>query len=254
MGLIAEKLTVEIAGKRVCRSLDLSVGSGQCWALLGGNGAGKTTLLYTLAGLRPAAGGVVRLQGAPLAALSRRAVARRLGILLQDSQDAFPATVWETALMGRHPFLAPWEREGEADRARARQALHTVALDGLEQRQVQTLSGGERRRLAIATILVQEPELLLLDEPTNHLDLHHQIAALAHVVELATTRGRGALMSLHDVNLAARFCSHALLLFGDGKTAQGPAEQVLTCAHLERLYGHTMGAVEHRGRIFFFPA
>jgi iron complex transport system ATP-binding protein len=252
--LTAETLRVEIAGKRIGGDLSLAVEPGQCWAVLGANGAGKTTLLHTLAGLRAPAAGCIRLDGRPLAQMPARDAARRLGILLQETSDPFPATVLETALIGRHPHLGPWQWEGERDRAAARAALAEVELEGLEGRQVETLSGGERRRLALATLLVQDPAVYLLDEPTNHLDLHHQIRLLGRLRERARA-GEGALvMALHDVNLAARFCDHALLLFADGEVLQGPADELLQPGHLTCLYHHPIELVEHGGRRAFLPA
>lgn len=241
--LRAVSLDIAVAGQRLLQQLNLTVSCGQCWALLGANGAGKTTLLHTLAGLRLAQGGSLWLQGAPLARLPRRTIAQRLGLLPQDSNDGFPATVLETALIGRHPYLGRWQNESARDLALARQALAQVGLAGHEGRLCHTLSGGERRRLALATLLTQAPRLLLLDEPTNHLDLHHQIAALRHLRGLTDSGEHGVLMALHDVNLAARYCDHALLLFGDGQWQAGPAATLLTTDTLSQLYRHPIAEV-----------
>lgn len=242
--LATRDLTVSVGGKRVCVGLDFTLGAGERWALLGRNGAGKTTLLHVLAGLRRPDQGQVLLQGEPIRALSRRAVARTLGLLPQDSDDPLPASVLETALIGRHPHLSPWAWESGEDRELAHAALAKVELETLARREVATLSGGERRRLAVATLLTQAPALYLLDEPTNHLDLHHQVRIL-ELLCAETERQHGAmLLSLHDLNLARRFCTHALLLLGDGETLAGPVEELFTPAWLERLYGHPVRVVE----------
>jgi iron complex transport system ATP-binding protein len=234
--LAARQLAIGIGDKTLYRDLDFRLQAGECWALLGGNGAGKTTLLHTLAGLRPALAGRIELESRPLADWSPRALACIRGVLFQDSQDTFPATVLETALTGRHPYLRFWEFETDVDRDIVRAALAAVDLAELAQRPVNTLSGGERRRLALATLLVQNPQLLLLDEPTNHLDLHYQVRLLDLLCERTRERDGGLLISLHDVNLALRFCSHALLLFGDGEILAGPVTEVITREQLERLY------------------
>ena len=236
MKLITRQLTIAAGERVLVRELDLVLEAGQRWAILGPNGSGKTTLLHTLAGLRPPRAGSVELDGQPLDALERREIARRLGLMPQDTPDPFPATVLETALIGRHPHLSRWQWEGPADRQMAVAALETVGLADCAHRPVSSLSGGERRRLAFATLLAQDPPLLLLDEPTNHLDFPHQHTVLQRVTQL-TRKARGAAMSLHDVNLASRYCSHALFLHGDGRSEQGPIRQMLTPDRLERLYG-----------------
>ncbi len=236
--LTTRSLRVEINGKLVCDTLNLAIHTGQRWALLGINGVGKTTLLHTLAGLQSPAMGQVLLENRAIDSLPRRQVAQRLGLLLQEESDAFPGTVLETALSGRHPHLGHWQWESAADIARARQALAQTGLSGLETRQINTLSGGERRRLSLATLLTQAPRLFLLDEPINHLDPHQQIILLKLLTTQTQNETCGLLMILHDINLASRFCDHALLLFGGGKTLHGPLTKVLTAKNIERLYNH----------------
>ena len=244
-------LSVEIAGKAVCRDLELSLGPGQCVGLLGGNGVGKTTLLHTLAGLRLPVAGEIHLDGAPIAAQSRRRVAQRLGLLMQQPEDSLPATVLETALIGRHPHLDFWRWESHRDVAIARRALKHVGLEGLEQRVQTALSGGERRRLDIATVLVQDPQVFLLDEPAHQLDLQHQMALLGLLKRLAAEQGRIVLMSLHDINLAARFCDQVLMLFGEGESLFDAADRALSAQNLTRLYRTPVTALSHAGgRVF----
>jgi len=229
-------LTVTVDGNTLCYKLSMKLEGGQCWALLGRNGAGKTSLLHTLAGLRAPAEGYCLLDGERLHRLPARQRARRLGVLLQDDVSRFPATVLETALIGRHPFLGRWEVESEADRQRARAALRQMALAGWEQRAVQSLSGGERRRLDLAVLLTQDPPVMLLDEPLNHLDLAHQVRLLRLLRRLASEQGKAVLMVLHDINLAARFCDRVLLLYGGGEWETGASDVLLEEARLSRLY------------------
>jgi iron complex transport system ATP-binding protein len=244
-------LEVVIGCNIVCRNLNLAIRTGERWGILGRNGAGKTTLLLTLAGLRPQQSGSITLLQQALSSLTRRQIAQLIGILFQEQTDAFPANALDTVLTGRHPWLGPLQWESEADRAKARSALQAVGLTSVEQRLVTTLSGGERRRLGIATLLTQDPKLLLLDEPTNHLDLHQQIRTLQLLGDLAAEGDRALLLVMHDLNLATRYCNHFLLLFGDGETTQGSAAEVLTRTNLERLYQHPLQPLQGpEGRVW----
>jgi iron complex transport system ATP-binding protein len=251
--LAARGLTVDAGRRRLVAALDLELRAGEALAVLGPNGVGKTLTLQTLAGLRKPAGGEVSAAGRPLAAWPRRALARRLGLLPQGSEDPFPATVMEEALIGRHPHLGFWQWESGEDLAIARRALAEVDLAGLESRPLDTLSGGERRRLAIATLLVQDPAVWLVDEPTNHLDPQHRLAVMK-LLSARARAGRAVVVTLHDVNLAAGWCARCLLLFGDGRWQLGPAAEVLTEAAVSRLYGMEVRGVQIAGRRLFLPA
>ena len=246
--LSARNLDIAVAGRTLVRDLNLNLGGGETLAILGRNGSGKSTLLHTLAGLRPPAAGSVELCGGAYADHEPRAAARLRGLLTQTQVDAFPATVLETALIGRHPHLGRWAWEGSADARIAREALAAAGLGGLEQREVHTLSGGERQRLAIATLLTQQPLLYLLDEPLAHLDLNHQIAMLDLATRYAGNadddRRAGFVIVLHDVNLALHYCQRALLLYGDGRWREGPVDEILTAPTLSELYAHPMREIQ----------
>jgi iron complex transport system ATP-binding protein len=251
--LSTRALNVSIAGKQVCSDLDLELSAGMCLGILGANGIGKTTLLHTLAGLRGPDAGEIFLAGEAIRDLPRRRIARKLGLLIQQQEDSLPASVLETALIGRHPHIGFWRWESHSDVAIARRMLKLTGLDGLEQRTQTHLSGGERRRLAIATILAQDPAVFLLDEPTHQLDLQHQINLLDLFAQLAHGQNRLVVVSLHDVNLAARFCSHVLLMFGAGESLMGPTRDILTAANLTRLYRIPVRPVSWPGGTLFVP-
>lgn len=229
------QLSIRVPGRDLVRNLSLAVSPGEIVCLLGPNGVGKSLTLATLAGLRPPATGQVLLDGQPLQSLGRRAIARRLGLLLQEDAQAFPASVLQTALMGRHPHLSAMATESDQDLGQARAALGALGLAGLEDRAVATLSGGERRRLALARVLTQDPAVLLLDEPINHLDPRHQIMVLELLRALAR-KSRAVLLTLHEPWLAVRFADRAVLLFEDGSWESGPCKQVLSVATLARLF------------------
>lgn len=244
-------LQLRVGEKLLVRDLSVEFSGGQNWAILGANGSGKTTLLHTLAGLHHATGGGIHLDGAPLAACPRRERARRLGLLLQDSPSAFPAAVIDIVLSGRHPHLGRWQQESEEDFRLAGAALAESGLAGYERRNQATLSGGERRRVEIAALLAQDAPINLLDEPVNHLDPRYQHQLLGDICRRVERPGHLNLIVLHDINLAVRFCSHALLLLPGGDTVHGPLDTILDPGTLERLYGCPMRTVgEGRGRLY----
>ena len=162
--------------------------------------------------------------------------ALRVALLPQASDDPFPGSVLESALVGRHPHIDFWQWESEADRAIARECLAAMDLAGLDDRDVTTLSGGERRRLGIATVLAQTPAYFLLDEPIQQLDPLHQLSVLK-LFRARADAGACVVMSLHDPGLAARFADEALLLFGDGRWSHGPAAEILDSESVAALYG-----------------
>jgi iron complex transport system ATP-binding protein len=248
--LEADQISVEIPGRCLVERLTFQAGGGEFLAVLGENGVGKTLTMHTLAGLRAPGAGNIRIQGRVLESWPRRELARVLGLLAQSSEDPFPSTVLETALIGRHPHIDFWRWESERDFSIARSALAAVDLEARETRAVETLSGGERRRLAIATVLTQDPMVYLLDEPTNHLDPHHQLEILK-LFRARADAGRTVIASLHDATLAARFADQVLLLYGDGHWTHGPAATVLDSVHLTRLYHTSIHELDFRGRRVF---
>jgi iron complex transport system ATP-binding protein len=246
-------LDVSVPGRQLVESLDFELRRGEIVAILGRNGAGKTLTLTTLAGLRIPDAGVVHLLGMDIARVKRQQAARHLALLPQVIDDIFPATVMDTALIGRHPHIGALSWESQEDYAAARAALQTMGLDDLAQRDILTLSGGERRRLAIAQVLTQAPDVYLLDEPTNHLDPQHQLDTL-EVFRRAADNGAGVIASVHDVNLAVRFADRCLLLFGDGRWQLGPTREILDGDTLGELYATQMEAVTWRSQKLFVPA
>jgi len=252
--LTCSKVDVQIAGIRVAHDLDLEIEPGQFWGLLGPNGIGKTTLLKCLAGLEHPAAGEVLLESRDLNALPRKLLARHIGMLQQHTVYVFDSSVIQTVLTGRHPHLAYWEREGAKDLEKAREALKAVGLEGFSARSVTGLSGGEARRLAFAALLVQEPEIMLLDEPTNHLDLRHQVEIMGMIHRRTHRETCSAFAALHDINLAARYCSHVLMLFGDGDWCAGRTGDMLNETSLERLYHCPVERIESANGPRFHPS
>ena len=240
-------------GRSLVDSLDLELRHGEFLAILGQNGSGKTLTLHTLAGLRPPSNGSVALHGLPVVPARRKIIARQLALLPQHTEDIFPSTVLDTVLIGRHPHIERFRWESDADRQLARDALSAVDLGDLADRDIATLSGGERRRAAIAQVLVQAPDVYLLDEPGNHLDPQHQLDVL-HLFRSLSQSGKTIVCSLHDFNLAARFADRCLLLQGDGRWEVGDTRSILSSDSLTALYSTPVESIPWRDHQLFVAA
>ncbi len=218
--------------------LNFTIKPGDVWGILGPNGCGKTTLLKTLAGLSSIQSGDVFLNDQSLSSLPLKKIAQTIGFLFQEMQLNFPQTVEAYCLAARYPHLSYFKKMKIEDEQIMRQALEEMDLTSKAKRLIRHLSGGERRRVAIAALLTQAPTIYLLDEPTNHLDIHHQIQVLTYLQKLAQSKQISIMMALHDINLAARFCDHIVLLYPNGQRLQGESKHILTAEHLTQLYQH----------------
>lgn len=250
--LQAKNLTLCHGEKIICRHFNIQVAPGDIWGILGPNGCGKTTLLHALAQLHPVLEGEILLGNTPLKTISMKKIAQSIGILFQDFTAPFSQTVWEYCLASRFPHLAYFESESSNDKQIVKQALQTMELNDCMQRPIVALSGGEKRRLAIAALLVQAPQIYLLDEPTNHLDVRHLIKTVSHFKQLATNHSAAVLMSLHDINLAHQFCNRILLIFSDGTIKQGESHAILTEDNLSQLYQHPIKKIIQDGTSFWW--
>jgi iron complex transport system ATP-binding protein len=226
-------VAVGYGSETIVSDVSFDVADGEVVGLLGPNGVGKTTLLKTVPRLVDPAAGLVTVDGDDVTALSRRELARRVGYVSQTETPSNPATVFETVLMGRKPYLS-W-RASESDTAVVEKVLARLDLSDLAMRDVRKLSGGQQQKVVLARALAQEPSALVLDEPTSDLDVRHEVEVLETLRE-RVSEGVSALLAMHDLNLAARFCDRLVLLADGGVHAVGGPE-VLTPATVETVYG-----------------
>jgi iron complex transport system ATP-binding protein len=251
--LRAEDLSLGYPGRDLIERLSLEFHPGSLWAILGRNGSGKSTLLHALAGLAPPSRGAVHLDSVPVSALPGRALARRIGVLLQEESREFWGSVRDYVLLGRYPHanrVFGWSAE---DLAITDAELEGMHLGPVAQRLFATLSGGERQRARAAALFAQRPSLYLLDEPLQHLDLPHQVAVLERLARLCREDGATVIMVLHDLLLAGRYCDRFLLLHGDGRYAHGGADEMLTAKRLGELYGFPLELLQAQGEKLFVP-
>ena len=213
--------------------------------ILGPNGSGKTTLLKILAGILQPHRGRVTLDGADVTGISRKALARRMAMVPQETQLAFDYSVLEVVLMGRYPHLGAFEIERPADLEIARDALRATGTLMLQDRPFATLSGGEKQRVIIASALAQirtpagaaAQPLLLLDEPTTALDLGYLLETAALLRELQRQLPLTIVISTHDLNFAAALCQSLILIKEGHVRAGGATSDVLTAPNIRDLYG-----------------
>lgn len=234
-GLVMTGVVAGYGGAPVLRGVGLEVKPGEVVGLVGPNGSGKTTAVRVASRALAPIEGSVRVAGVDPYSSSAREAARRMAVVPQDLQIAFPFTVLDTVLMGRTPYTSAWGGGDAEDWALAREAMIVAQVQHLADRELSALSGGERRRVTLAQALAQDAPVLLLDEPTTHLDLRHVLDLLGIVRGLAE-RGRAVLAVLHDLNVAAETCDRLVVLDGGRVVASGTPERVLTGELLRDVY------------------
>lgn len=236
-GVDIQEVVAGYGDRMVLDGVSLSVESSQVLGLIGPNGAGKTTLLRTMNGVVTPAAGTVRVGGADIHALSARNRGQRVATVPQSTDVAFTFTVRDVVAMGRTPYRSRFSRATDDDRTAVDRALDRTDTRRFADRPVDTLSGGERRRVLLARALAQDAPVLLLDEPTADLDIHHKVQTLELVRRLVDESGKTVVAAIHNVDLAARYCDTLAVLTDGTVRAHGPPEDVLTSPILEETFG-----------------
>jgi len=232
--LTTQQLCISAGKRSLINGLNWSVNRGEFWCVLGKNGAGKTSLLHTLAGAATPTQGSVLLSDQNTDELDALTLSRLRGLMLQSYSDVFHESVFNVVAIARTPHRSGAQWDTTADTAAVRHALQCVNLEEKMNADVTQLSGGERQRVALAALIVQSPELMLLDEPTAHQDVAYQLKTMHLLRDLS--QQHGVIASCHDINLAARFASH-ILLIGDQQHWLGPVNEVLQAERLSQVFG-----------------
>ncbi len=198
--------------KTVATGITASIFSGELTCLLGRNGVGKSTLLRTLAGFQPKLGGSIVIDGRQQEDYTARELAQRLGVVLTERPDVQQMTVWELVAMGRSPYTGFWGRLDHDDELMVKQAISQVGIDELAQRQVTTLSDGERQKVMIAKALAQQTSIIFLDEPTAFLDYPSKVETLLLLRRIGREAQKTIFLSTHDLELALQVADRLWLM------------------------------------------
>lgn len=234
--LSASGIGYGIDGVSILNDIDFHVETGELVGLIGPNGAGKSSLLRLLTGIEKPDRGEIRLEGLSLAGISPQQRARTLGYLVQGAQAYWPFSVEKVVGLGRIPYQKWWRQQNDEDRAKVEQAMQVTETLAYRNRIVTTLSGGEQTLVMLARILATENRLILADEPVAALDPYHQLHVMEILRQHASGR-RAAVVVLHDLSLAARFCDRLYLLSHGNLNNSGSVSEVLTADNIARVYG-----------------
>ncbi len=244
--LSAHDIQVRLGGKLVVAGVEATFQSGTVTAILGPNGAGKSTLLACLAGLRKPGAGRVRLDETDVLSMHARARARRIGFIPQTPEIAWAVEARILVGLGRTPFIGSSGLSLE-DGAAIDRAMDAAGVTELADRDVTTLSGGERGRVLIARALAGDPEWLLADEPLTGLDPGHQLDAGDLFRAMAHEQGRGVIVTLHDLSLAARIADRIIVMAAGKVLADGPPAEALSPEVMASAYGVRARVIEGAG-------
>lgn len=228
-------LTFGYGTHAIFSSISLELAKGHMVCIAGPNSTGKTTLMKCIAGIFKPQKGHVTIDGVDTRQMPRRELSGLLGYVSQNVMSKFPATVFEVVLAGRRPHMG-W-RPSKNDLKLAAEKMAQLNLGHLAMRDMGSLSGGQAQKVMLARALAQETPYLILDEPTSSLDVRHQLDILETITTLVHERGLGVLIIIHDLNLAARYCDHIVMLHQGRVFCQGKPADVITPQTMADVYG-----------------
>lgn len=239
--LTADNITFRVGNKLLLADVSVSFEPAKLHLIVGPNGAGKSTLIKVLARLLRPQAGKVEYEGVDVGQVSEAELAKRRAVLSQAVEVAFPVTVRELVMMGRYPHFGG--RPGPADEKIVDEVMAHFDVTEFSERQYQTLSGGERQRVNFARVLTQlwldgaSCRYLFLDEPLTFLDIRHQIDFMKKIREFSAASDVVTVGVVHDLNLAAHFANHIVLLNEARIVANGTAAEVLTTERIHSVFG-----------------
>ena len=246
--LTANKISFSYNNNPFVDGISFDVKAGEIVGVIGPNGSGKTTLIRLISGILPLSEGSISLNGISIEDLEPRERARLVSVVPQNANLPNGLTVLDLVLLARNPHLSIFQLEGRSDIEIAIRAIQDAGIESLFDRYVDSLSGGEKQRAVIAMALAQQCPILLLDEPTSNLDLTHQSAIMNTIVKTMESKSAAVLITMHDLTLAAQYCTHLIMLSNGGIHAQGMPTDVLSTKNIEEVYGTSVDILSHPDR------
>lgn len=242
--LQVEKLTFDIGKTRILKDITFDVEENTFVGVIGPNGSGKSTMLKSIYGVNKPSGGQILFEGQNLLKMDGKERAKKIAVLAQESSGQFDFTVQQVVEMGRYPHKNALENYSKYDMEIVDRVLKEMKLEDYRERSFNTLSGGEKQRVLISRLLVQESKFIILDEPTNHLDIGHQIEIMNVIKNMGVT----VLAAIHDMNMAAIYCDKLVIMKKGEVITQGSVEETLTADMLRDLFNVNAEIHDLKGR------
>lgn len=227
-----KNLSIKIKDKILIPQLDLELNQGEFWAILGKNGTGKTTLLHTLAGFLTYKQGSIEINKKQLCEFDVLSRAQNIALLPQMLEASLNCTVEQSVAYGRYAWHKNSAEKLE-DIKMVEKAIHALELDHLRKQSIQKISGGELRKVEIATILAQNSKVLLLDEPLNHLDISFRFKLMELLKQLS--KNKLIVIVTHDIQYVEKYCSHVMMILDNNKIITGTSDDIMIQENLDKM-------------------
>lgn len=237
-----ENLSVGYSGKVLIHDINIAVERGQILTLIGPNGSGKSTILKTITNHLEKIAGVVRIEKNSIGKWSNKELAKRLSVMLTDRINPELMTCEQVVAMGRYPYTNHFGSLTQEDRRIVQESLCMVHAEELSVRPFTDISDGQRQRIMLARAICQQPEVIVLDEPTSYLDIRHKIELLDILRKMAAENQVAVIMSLHEIDLAAKISDYVICVKGDRIELFGTPEEVFSDEQVSRLYDMETGS------------
>lgn len=245
MNIEIDNLSFSYPEVNVFHDVTIEMNRPELYGILGPNGVGKSTLIHCMNRILEPSGGTVLIDGEDVGGYRLKDLAKKLGYVPYVSSDAFPMTVVDTVLIGRHPH-SDW-RVTKQDYDIVYDAIHAMGLDDLAMRPFNELSAGQKQKVMLARGLVQQPSAILLDEPTANLDIRQQYGVTKMLKRITRERNMLVVMVCHDLNIASRYCDRIILMSEGTVYCVGTPQEVITESNIRHVYGVECRVIDNEG-------